>query len=97
MVKPGTAEWKNAVDSMSGFGKGKLNVRTETATDAQALFKEGRGSMNRYKNYTNDRYKKGYETHNEQNSRELGTGNDLQHLKWKDKQSGGHVYYDKPN
>ncbi len=97
VVKPGTPEWKNAVDSMSGLGKGKLNVRTETAADAQALLKESRGNMNRYKNYTNDSYKKGYETHNAQNPRELGAGNDLQHLKWKDGKSGGHVYYDKPN
>jgi len=81
LVKPGTQEWKNAVDNLSGLGKGKLNIRTESATDAKALLKEARGNMDRRKNYTNQSYKKGYETHNTQNSRELGAGNDLQHLK----------------
>jgi hypothetical protein len=64
------------------------------------LLKEARGNMNRYKNYAKDKgvtYKKGYETHNVQNSRELGAGNDLQHMKWKDGKSGGHIYYDKAN
>jgi hypothetical protein len=97
IVKPGTQQWTETVDSLSGLGKGKLNVRTETATDAKALFNEARGNMNRYKNYTNQSYKKGYETHNVQNSRELGAGNDLQHLKWKDGKSGGHIYYEKAN
>jgi len=97
VIKPGTKEWKNAVDNLSGLGKEKSNYRTATATDAKALLKEARGNMNRSKNYTNKTYKKGYETHNGQNSRELGAGNDLQHLKWKDGKSGGHIYYGKPN
>ena len=97
VVKPGTKDWDNAVNDLSGLGKGKMNIRTETATDAKALLKEARGNMDRRKNYTNDSYKKGYETHNVQNQRELGAGNDLQHVKWKDGKSGGHIYYDKAN
>lgn len=53
--------------------------------------------MDRRKQYTTAPYKKGYEMHNDQNARELGAGNDLQHLKWKDGKAGGHIYYDKPN
>ncbi len=97
VLKPRTKEWMNAVENLSGLGKGKLNFRTETATDAKALLNEARGNMDRLKNYTKQSYKKGYETHNVQNSRELGAGNDLQHLKWKDGKSGGHIYYEKSN
>jgi hypothetical protein len=99
-VKPDTKEWDNAVNDLSSTEKGKVDVRTETASDADALLKESRGNMNRYKNYAKDKgvtYKKGYEVHNVQNSRELGVGNDLQHLKWKDGKAGGHIYYNKPN
>ena len=97
VIKPGTKDWDNAVNDLSGLGKGKMNIRTENATDAKALLKDARGNMDRRKNYTNDSYKKGYETHNAQNQRELGAGNDLQHVKWKDGKSGGHIYYDKAN
>ena len=88
------------MNSLSGLGKGKLNIRTANATDAKMLLKEARGNMNRFKQYSKDRgktYKKGYETHNDQNTRELDVGNDLQHLKWKDGKAGGHIFYDTPN
>lgn len=99
-IKRGSKEWDQAVKDLSSQGKGKSNVRTETATEAKALLTESRGNMNRYKNYAKDKgkvYSKGYETHNSQNPRELGAGNDLQHLKWKDGKSGGHIFYDSPN
>ena len=72
LIKMGTQEWKDAVDNLSTLGKGKLNLRTETATDAKSLLNEAKGNMNRYKNYTNESHKNSYETHNVQNSRELG-------------------------
>ena len=97
VLKPGTKAWDNAVNSLSGLGKGKVNYRTGSATDAKSLLEQARGKMNRNKQYTQQKYKKGYETHNSQNPRELGAGNDLQHLKWKDGKSGGHIYYNKPN
>ena len=56
--------------------------------------------MNRYKNYSKDKgvtYKKGYEAHNSKNPRELDTGNDLQHIKWKDGKAGGHIFYSRTN
>ena len=53
--------------------------------------------MDRRKQYTETRYKKGYEVHNSKNRRELEVGNDLQHIKWKDGRAGGHIYYDIPN
>ena len=96
-VKPNSKAWDEAVEKLRNLGKEKLNLRTETASDAKKLLKEGRGNMDNRNNYTNDTYKKGYEVHNSQNQRELDAGNDLQHLKWKDGKSGGHIYYNKPN
>ena len=96
-VKPNSKAWDEAVEKLQNLGKEKLNLRTETASDAKKLLKEGRGNMDNRNNYTNDTYKKGYEVHNSQNQRELDAGNDLQHLKWKDGKSGGHIYYNKPN
>jgi hypothetical protein len=100
VVKKGSKEWSTMVSEVSDLSKGKTNVRVETATDAKDLLKEARGNMNRYKNYSKDKgvtYKKGYETHNSQNKRELDAGNDLQHIKWKDGKAGGHIFYNKPN
>jgi tRNA splicing ligase len=53
--------------------------------------------MNRYKNYTDKLYKKGYEVHNNKNQREIKVGNNKQHIKWKDGKSSGHIFYKKPN
>ena len=97
LIKRGTQEWANKVDELAGTAKGKINIRTETASDAKALLQEARGGMDRRTQYTSDSYRKGYEVHNQQNTRELGAGNDLQHLKWRDGKAGGHIYYDKPN
>ena len=97
VVKPGTKEWDDAVRSLSGLDKGKANIRTGSAEDAKRLLVESRGNMDRRKQYTQEKYIKGYEVHNDKNNRELEVGNDLQHLKWKDGKSGGHIYYDKPN
>jgi hypothetical protein len=69
------------VDDLSNMTRGKANYRTESATDAKSLLEEARGNMDRRKQYTTAPYKKGYEMHNDQNARELGAGNDLQHLK----------------
>ena len=99
-IKRGSKEWNATAKDLSIQGKARSNYRVETATDAKDLLSESRGNMNRYKNYAKDKgktYSKGYETHNSQNPRELGAGNDLQHLKWKDGKSGGHIFYDKPN
>lgn len=98
MLKKGSSAWNDAAQNIASGGKS--NHVTETATEAKSLLNQGRGNMNRYRNYAKDRaitYKKGYETHNTQNARELGVGNDLQHIKWKDGKSGGHIFYRKPN
>ncbi len=98
LIKPGSKEWEKAVKDLSALEKGKLNLRTENATDAKKLLEEARGKMDRRKQYTQEQYEKGYEVHNAtDNERELNVGNDLQHIKWYDGKSGGHVYYDKPN
>ncbi|STC98206.1 Uncharacterised protein [Elizabethkingia anophelis] len=36
----------------------KIDILTNTATDAKNLLKEAKGDINRYKNYTNKQYKK---------------------------------------
>jgi RHS repeat-associated protein len=97
VIKKGTKEWDDAVKDMSSMEKGKANYRTETASDAKDLLNESRGNMDRRKQYTDESYKKGYEVHNDQNGRELSAGNDLQHMKWYDGKSQGHIFYDKPN
>ncbi len=102
-IRPGTKAWKQAVKQLSGLGKGKLNLRVRTATEAKQLLQEARGNMNRFKQYTRDgrgphrNYPKGYEVHNNLNSREKSVGNDLRHIKWNDGESSGHIYYDTPN
>jgi len=90
------SEFKEASSAIKSIKKGKLNLRVNTATEAKQLLQE-RGNMNRYKNYTRKPYTKGYEVHNVKNSRELGVGNDLQHIKWYDGKAQGHIYYNKPN
>ncbi len=100
VTKKGTPEWEKAKGDLKALDKGKKNVRVETAKDAKDLLTESRGNMNRYKQYSKDKgvtYKKGYETHNQQNPREINAGNDQQHIKWKDGKAGGHIYYKKPN
>lgn len=96
VVKRGTQGWKDAVQSIKTSKKS--DILTNTASDAKSLLKDAKGNMNRYKNYTTKhQYRKGYEVHNDQNARELGVGNDKQHLKWKDGKSSGHIFYKKPN
>ncbi|AEV69261.1 hypothetical protein Clocl_2702 [Acetivibrio clariflavus DSM 19732] len=97
VIKRGTKEWDDAVEIIRNSRRS--NFRVETASDANALLKEARGNMNHYKQYSYEKikYKKGYETHNIKNARELTVGNDLQHIKWREGKSRGHIFYDKPN
>ena len=97
MLKPGTKAWEAAVETLGSLKRRAADFRTRTATEAKRLLKEARGNMDRRKQYTKDDYRKGYEMHNDQNDRERGVGNDLQHLKWKDGKADGHIFYDKPN
>jgi len=99
-TKTNSPEWNKASSDLTNLLKEKKNVRVGTLKDAKSLLKDSRGNMNRYKQYVKDKgvtYKKGYEVHNQKNARELGAGNDLPHLKWKDGKSGGHIYYNKQN
>ncbi len=104
VIKPGTKDWDNAVTDIKGAGKGdRVNVRTETATDAKNLLNEAKGNMDRRKQYTrskqsgDEKYDKGYEVHNDLNKQEKMVGNDLQHIKWHDNKTSGHIYYNTPN
>ena len=95
VVKRESQEWKDAIQKIRN--NKKSDILTHNASDAKALLKDAKGNMNRYKNYTTKQYKKGFEVHNVKNSRELGVGNDKQHIKWKDGKSSGHIFYKKPN
>jgi hypothetical protein len=97
VITKGTPGWDATVKQLASMTKGKINFRVNSASDANALLKEAKGNMNRYKNYTTTKYTKGFEVHNVQNPRELGVGNDLQHLKWSDGKAGGHIFYKNPN
>ena len=99
LVRPGTAEWNNAVEAIARGGK--VDVRVPTATDAKNLLREARGNMNRYKRYTDKPYNKGYEMHPDESGTRNAPQNDLPHIKWKDWHSSdggsGHIFFDKPN
>ena len=98
IIEKGTKEWQETVNILKKSDNKKINVRVESASDAKDLLLESRGNMNRYKQYEeNKRYSKGYEVHNQINDREMDVGNNLQHIKWKDSKTGGHIYYNKPN
>lgn len=89
--------WDQAVKQLKNLTRDRMDFKVKTTQDTNKLLVEARGNMNRYKNYTQKKYSKGYEVHNVQNPRELGVGNDLPHLKWKDGKSLGHIFYEKPN
>ena len=93
----GSKAWDEAVEALATLGRAKADFRVATAADARALLTEARGRMNRYKQYTQQAYRKGFEIHNQMNQRELAVGNNLQHLKWRDGKSGGHIFFDRPN
>ena len=95
LAEKGTKGWNEAVQTIKNSKKS--DVLVNTASDAKSLLKEARGNMDRYKNYSNNQYKKGYEVHNSKNVREKNVGNDKQHIKWKDGKSSGHIFYKNPN
>nr|WP_262494701.1 RHS repeat-associated core domain-containing protein [Flavobacterium davisii] len=100
-IKPGTKQWKDAVkEAKEALSEGKnYQVRVPTSTDAKAFTKDVHGNMNRYKAHTQSKadgaskYKKGYEQHQSPERAPM----DLQHIKWYNNGSNGHVYYGTPN
>ncbi|NPC94281.1 ribonuclease YeeF family protein [Bacillus sp. WMMC1349] len=99
VLTKGTKEWDDAVKILQSGGNS--NFRVNSATDARILLQEGRGNMNRYKQYSTKRYNKGYERHPNESHTKNAPHNNLPHIKWKDwhsENSGkGHIFYNKPN
>ncbi len=109
VVRPGTKEWDNAVDSLSKPGRG--DIRVSNAQDAKKLMQDAGLQMDRRKMYTNDSYIKGYEVHKPQpgtnrsgqqltarerwTTGESSVGNDLPHIKWKTDSGNnqGHIFF----
>ena len=109
VVKPGTKEWNNTIDSIKKPGRG--DVRVSDSKDAKQLMKDAGLQMDRRKMYTTDSYKKGYEVHKpqpgtdrngkQQNAKdrwltgESSVGNDLPHIKWKTDSGNnqGHIFF----
>lgn len=100
IIKKGTKEWEEAVGNIAEGGN--TSYRTKTATEAKELLNEARGNMNRYKRYTEKKYKKGYEMHPNEINTINAPHNDLMHIKWKDwldksNPGKGHIFFDIPN
>jgi RHS repeat-associated protein len=102
VLVPGTKAWNDAVkDAKSALAKGnKFQARVPSSTDAKKFLKEVHGKMDRRKaNVQSKRpdgvpkYPKGYEQHQ---SPEGGLG-DLQHIKWYNNGTDGHIFYSTPN
>jgi RHS repeat-associated protein len=105
VIKPGTPEWKRAVDSMKNNSGAKPNFRTANRTDAEKLLKGAKSELSEYpeyfgsKNYSN---KKGFEHHPNESHTINAPENNLPHIKWSDYSTGkkspdsgkGHVFYE---
>jgi exosome complex RNA-binding protein Csl4 len=95
VIRKGSKEWKDAVNAIRRDDK--VNVRVSNVHDAKALLKEALGNMNRYKQYSEKihKYSKGYEMHQQFKGNYEGRAitNDLKHIKWKNGNSKGHIFF----
>ena len=104
LIRPGTKEWKQAVEAMRN-GK-NTNFRVANEKEAIDLVNQSRGRMQRQGSHNDpynelgDSYKKGYEVHPNESHTKNAPENDMPHIKWKDWESGksnggrGHVFFD---
>lgn len=105
VIKPGTKEWKLAVDTMRNNGSGKPNFRVADRNAAEKLLKDANPKIPEYGQYTgskNYRNKAGYEHHPNESHTANAPENNLPHVKWSDYSAGkkapgsgkGHIFYD---
>ncbi|EOD3494604.1 RHS repeat-associated core domain-containing protein, partial [Cronobacter malonaticus] len=105
VIKPGTKEWKQAVDTIKNNGSSKPNFRVADRATAEKLMKEAKPKIPEYGQYTgskNYRNKEGYEHHPNESHTVNAPENNLPHIKWSDYTSGkkapssgkGHIFYD---
>ena len=101
VVKPGTSEWRNAVNAIKNATKNKpvSDVRVSTLAHAKQLLKEALGNMNKYKQHAHKilKYPKGYEVH-QQFKKGIAEGdnalqNTLWHIKWIANRTSGHIFF----
>ncbi|MGY5360297.1 hypothetical protein ACXFAT_21120 [Cronobacter dublinensis] len=105
VIKPGTKEWKQAVDTIKNNGSSKPNFRVADRASAEKLMKDAKPKIPEYGQYTgskNYRNKEGYEHHPNESHTVNAPENNLPHIKWSDYSSGkkalgsgkGHIFYD---
>ena len=99
IIRPGTPEWRAAVQDLRSPGKSK-NYRVKTKEEAEQLLEEGRGPLPKKETYTKEKYNHGQECHPDESRTANAPDNDLPHIKWKDWRAGkkgganGHIFYD---
>lgn len=105
VVKPGTQEWRQAIDIMRNNGSSKPNFRVADRDTAEKLLKEADPKIPEHSQYTdskNYRNKAGYEHHPNESHTANAPENNLAHVKWSDYSAGkkapgsgkGHIFYD---
>ncbi|MFK7787151.1 MAG: RHS repeat-associated core domain-containing protein [Crocinitomicaceae bacterium] len=101
-ITPGTNQWNKSVKkAQEALGEGKkYQVRVDSSTNAKKFLDDVHGNMNRRKAHTQSKrpdgvpkYKKGYEQHQGPESSPM----DLQHIKWYNNGTDGHIFYNTPN
>ena len=104
LIRPGTKEWKQAVEAMRN-GK-NTNFRVANEKEAIDLVNQSRGRMQRQGSHNDPynelcgSYKKGYEVPPNESHTKNAPENDMPHIKCKDWESGksnggrGHVFFD---
>ena len=103
VIKPGTREWNQAIESMKRGGN--TNYRVDNLEDAKLLLNQARGNMNKMPRYTSN-YLKGFEIHPSEATTRGAPHNNLEHIKWRDfsnqaKSKGacgkGHIFFNGRN
>lgn len=105
VIKPGSKEWKQAVDTMRNNGSSKPNFRVADKSTAESLLKDSKPKIPEYPEYFGSKNypdKAGFEHHPNESHTINAPENNLPHIKWSDYGSGkkapgsgkGHIFYD---
>jgi RHS repeat-associated protein len=105
VTKPGSKEWKQAVDMIRNNGSSKPNFRVADKSTAENLLKDSKPKIPEYPEYFGSKNypdKTGFEHHPSEAHTMNAPENNLPHIKWSDYGSGkkapgsgkGHIFYD---
>ena len=105
LIKPGTKEWKQAVDAMKNNGSSKPNFRVSDKATAEQLLKQSRSRIPEFPEYFGSKNypdKMGFEHHPNESHTINAPENNLPHIKWSDYSAGkkapssgkGHIFYE---